>query len=585
MSAVDTVRAGSRDNSPAARRASATAPHPPPTAASSPRVFRLGFSSLGLAMAALFFAVSLQPSLLPRSGVVQGLASGVTMMIGYGLGAGLWAVLRYLGVPSPTGRTRTVLLAVAGVLLGLALILGIWRQVGWQNESREIFGMEPVSPTTWPVIALTTAVTAALVLIVSRSLRRLFGAVGRWLDRVLPRRAAIVLAAATLLLIIWLALTDVLVNGFFAGSNVIFSGRDVDTDPGIEQPASTLRSGGADSLVAWEDLGRQGRSFVATGPAVEQIDAVSGGGAKEPIRVYAGLKSAPTAQGRADLILAELRRTGAFEREALVLATTTGTGFLDPNGVDPVEYIHNGDTAIAGVQYSYLPSWISLLADQDAVQDASRVVFDTVHDYWSLLPRQQRPKLYLYGLSLGSFGVESVLTSPNILNEPIDGALMSGPPFVNPLHNQLESRRQSASPAWLPIVDEGRTVRFTAEDGGVERTRGPWGPNTRMLYLQHGSDPVVFFSPSLAWAAPDWLTDGRRAPDVSPSMNWFPVVTMWQVALDLPGAGGVPWGFGHLYSQRANAESWVAVTDPPRWSAESTDALVEALQAQPALGD
>ena len=45
-----------------------------------------------------------------------------------------------------------------------------------------------------------------------------------------------------------------------------------------------------------------------------------------------------------------------------MITTTTGTGFLDPNGVDPVDYIFNGDDAIAGVQYSYLPSWISLLA-------------------------------------------------------------------------------------------------------------------------------------------------------------------------------------------------------------------------------
>ena len=114
-----------------------------------------------------------------------------------------------------------------------------------------------------------------------------------------------------------------------------------------------------------------------------------------------GLKAADTLQERADLLLAELQRTGAFDREVLVVTTTTGTGFLDPNGVDPVEYAFNGDTAIAGVQYSYLPSWISLLADQEAVKETSTTVFDTVHRYWSTLPEDARPKLYLYGLSLG----------------------------------------------------------------------------------------------------------------------------------------------------------------------------------------
>jgi uncharacterized membrane protein len=41
-------------------------------------------------------------------------------------------------------------------------------------------------------------------------------------------------------------------------------------------------------------------------------------------------------QGRADRILSELRRTGAFSRSVLVVATTTGTGFPDPAAMDPL---------------------------------------------------------------------------------------------------------------------------------------------------------------------------------------------------------------------------------------------------------
>ncbi len=252
--------------------------------------------------------------------------------------------------------------------------------------------------------------------------------------------------------------------------------------------------------------------------------------------MYAGLQSARTAQGRADLVLAELKRTGAFDRKVLVVATTTGMGFLDRYATNTLEYAWNGDTAIAGVQYSYLPSWISLLADQEAVVDTSRIVFETVRDHWATLPESDRPALYLYGLSLGSKGVEGVLSSVNILNASVDGALMVGPPFVNDLHARLVSGRDEGSRSTLPVYEGGRTVRFMDESGDLEQTPGPWGP-TRVVYLQHASDPVTFFSTDLAFERPAWLRDDERGPDVSERMGWFPVVTMWQVLLDMPGAG------------------------------------------------
>ena len=542
-----------------------------------PRVFERSFSATGLVVAGFFFALSLQPSLLPRAGYVQGLASGVTLVIGYGLGAGGQALWDYLGIPKLRGRARSIVGGALVVLIALVVVLSVWRQVGWQNEIRTLFGMPSVTWTEWPTILIVAALSASLILIISRSLRLLFRTVLRWLARRLPRRLAVVLGVTGLFVLLWLLVTGVLVNGLFTVANAMFSTRDGDTSPGIEQPASTLRSGSPDSLVEWEELGRQGRSFVARGPSVEQLDAFSGGGALEPIRAYVGLKSANSLQDRADLLLAELQRAGAFERDALVVATTTGTGFLDPHGVDPVEYIFNGNVAIAGVQYSYLPSWISLLADQQAVKETSHVVFDTIHSYWSTLPANARPRLYLYGLSLGSYGVESVLNSVNIINEPISGAFMSGPPFVNDLHTEIATSRDPGSPEWRPVYGGGRTVRFSSNEGFADIS-GPWGP-TRVAYLQHGSDPVVFFSPSLAWSTPDWLTDGQRPQDVSPRMAWFPLVTMWQVALDLPSAGEVPWGFGHMYSIRANTDAWVAVADPPGWTTARTEELVSTLEA------
>jgi uncharacterized membrane protein len=561
----------------------ATAPAPPPgPQRRARRVFHRRLSGTGAVVGALFFALSLLPSLLPRAPYVQGVVSGVTLMVGYGLGAGGQAVWEYLGIPTLRGRARTITLSILIGFIALVTVRAAWQQVGWQNDLRERFGMEPVSPTTWPVIALVTLLVAALLLVVARSLRLLFGTVGRWLARRLPPRLAWVLGTGALLALLWALFTGVLVNGFFAGANASFSLRDGATDPGVSQPTAAERSGSPESLVAWDTLGRMGRRFTGWGPTVEQLDEFHGGGAKVPVRAYVGLKSAGSLQERADLLLEELKRAGAFDRKVLVVATTTGTGFLDANGIEPLEYAFNGDTAIAGVQYSYLPSWISLLADQEAVRETSRTVFDTVHAHWATLPAGERPALHLYGLSLGSHGVESVLASLNILNEPIDGALMSGPPFVNPLHAEVEQDREPGTPPWQPVYRGGTTVRFTAEQSGFGRTPGPWGP-TRLVYLQHNSDPVVFFDQELAFEEPDWLLEGQRGPDISPNMVWVPLVTMWQVALDLPGAGAVPEGFGHLYTRRANLESWVAITLPEGWTEQRTDELVAFMDAQPTM--
>ncbi len=573
-----------QERQPATMRAAAEARHLlrrlEPPLGSPERITELRFSGAGLVTGLFFLTISLLPSLLPRDAVVQGVISGVSLAVGYGIGASASSLYRYLRIPPLPLLVRSLVLAVTiGVVLVLA-VLAVWKQVGWQNELRRLYGMEPIGPGGWPLILAVTVLVAAAGLVLARLLRTAFHRLRGVLGRHLSRELSSLLGAIVVLVVVWALFTGVLVNGFFAAANALSAPTDATIRPNSSAPTSPLRSGGPGSFVDWRDLGREGRNFVSGGPTVEQIDAVSGGGAKLPVRVYVGLRNAPTVEARARLVLDELKRTGAFERKVLVIATTTGTGYLDRNGTDPLEFMWNGDTAIAGVQYSYLPSWVSLLADQEAVEQTSKAVFDAVQAYWSTLPEAQRPRLYLYGLSLGSYGVESILGSINMINEPINGALLVGPPFVNPIHAQMEADRDPGSPAWLPIVGRGRTVRFTAEQDGLTRSPGPWGP-TRIVYLQHASDPVVFFNQDLAFSPPEWLRDGQRGPDVSPQMGWFPLVTMVQVLLDLPGAGNVPMGYGHLYSATANMTAWAAITEPPGWNDRRAAALSAVLEQRP----
>lgn len=537
-----------------------------------PRVFSRKLSQPGLVTGVFFIVVTLFPSMLPRTGLTQGIALAITFMVGYAIGAAWQWMWKFLELPTPRGRVwRTFVRSWYG-LLGILLIANLWRHVGWQNTVREVFGMERTTPSAWLYILPVSFFVSALILILVRALWKLFWFIVRWLDRHLKRRLAIVLGGTVFVLLLWGLWNGVLVNGFFAVANQIFAPIDVSTAEGVTRPRSEYRSGSPSSLVKWETLGKQGRTFVATGPTVDDLNAFHGSGALEPIRVYVGLKSADTLAKRARLLLDELIRTEAFNREVLVVATTTGTGFLEPNAMDALDYVTNGDVAVAGAQYSYLPSWISLLADQDEVRETSQVVFETIHDYWSALPEGERPEIYLYGLSLGSYGVESVLTSIDIINHPIDGALMVGPPFVNDLWNELVDDRDPGSSPATPIIEEGQTVRFTNETSAIDTPTAEWG-ETRILYLQHASDPVVFFRTDLLLEQPDWLREGQRGTEISEGFIWIPFVTQWQLLIDLPAAGSVPEGFGHLYTREANADAWIAVTEPEDWTEADANRL------------
>jgi uncharacterized membrane protein len=518
----------------------------------------------------LFAALTLFPSMLPKNWFMQGAVLGITFMVGYALGAAWQWTWQFLELPAPNGSTWRSLVLGWYVLLGILLASNLWRHIGWQNSVRETFGMTPITPVGWFLILPIAFVVAGMILIIGRALRKVFDLIIRWFDRHLPRRLAMLLGGLAFWLLLWGLWSEVLVDGFFAAANRISAPVDARTDPGIAPPRSSRRSGGPSSLVGWETLGRQGRNFVATGPTVDDLNAYHGEGAMEPIRVYVGLQSAHTVGERAALLLDELVRTGAFEREVLVVATTTGTGFLDPNAIDALEFVTNGDVAVAGAQYSYLPSPVSLLADADEVTETARAVFDTIHEYWADLPPDDRPAIYLYGLSLGSHGVESILSSIEIINEPVDGALMVGPPFVNELWRRLVANRDPGTTAVTPVYEGGHTVRFTNQANAVHPPDRDWG-DTRILYLQHASDPVVFFTPDLLLERPDWLDGDLRGAEISESFRWIPFVTMWQVLTDLAVANSVPEGFGHVYSMPAHADAWAAVIEPEGWNeAEST---------------
>jgi uncharacterized membrane protein len=532
-----------------------------------------------LVLGGVFVCLSLTPSLLPRSALLQGFVSGLTAAMGYGIGVGLLAVWRYLELPEPSAKAGRTITIVAATGLAGALVWFLVRSVDWENNLRATFGMERDVSAVYPIVAMLIAVIVWWSLIaISRLVLRSVRWFMRRLEALLPRRLGRVLGATLGVLAIVFLVNGVLLDAAVSGLNQTFKVENATTDGDVTHTTSSFRSGGPGSLVSWDSLGRQGRKWIAKGPTAEEIDGFSGGGALEPIRVYVGLGSAGTAEERAQLVLDELIRTGAFERQILVLATSTGSGGIDPNGTASLEYMFNGDTAIASTQYSYLPSWLSYFVDQEAAREAATVTFNTIHDYWRILPVDSRPRFYLFGVSLGSFGSEASAMSIRVVDAPISGAVWAGPTFMNEQWVTLTADRDAGSPAWLPVFDDGVVVRFTGREDALDVPTGVWR-SSRYVYIQHPSDPVSFFSFDLLLHQAAWLKDGERAPDISPDMNWYPFVTFWQVALDLPMAGSVPPGYGHNFGSAAFVDTWAAITQPAGWTEADAVALKQILPA------
>ena len=252
-------------------------------------------------------------------------------------------------------------------------------------------------------------------------------------------------------------------------------------DPELVQPISYR----ADSAISWLSLGAEGRKFVTGSPA-------------GPVRVYVGLDSAPDLDSRVALAIRELERAGGFERSNIVLVVPTGSGWIDANAVRGFHERFGDDVALIGMQYSYAPSWVTFAFGRDDAVASARALFDAVERRVGML--DHKPELYVYGQSLGAFGGSSIFADDADQDRRTCATLWAGPP-AGQVHRA------------------GATI------------------------LANSSDPVVHWSPSLLWRAPE-LRDVRVD---APVPQWFPMVSFLQTSADLLAALDAPPGHGHRY--------------------------------------
>lgn len=245
--------------------------------------------------------------------------------------------------------------------------------------------------------------------------------------------------------------------------------------------------------MALESLDREGRKFLGLATPAPRIEEVTGRAARDPIRVYVGLQSASGPEARALLAVAELERLGAFRRRRILVACTTGAGFVHPVPVEAEEYLSGGDVATVAVQYANSRSYRSLKAVPTGIETYRLLLAE-------IAARPEAPELVLYGESLGAW---------------IGAGALAGASGGRPAKVLLVGPPHGAS-------------GFVAE---LRRAL----PAERLTIVVHPEDPVADYTGlTLLWRRPEWLPAGRSPdPRIPSGVRWLPGITFLQVLFDV----------------------------------------------------
>ena len=518
----------------------------------------MDISLIGVVGALVMYGVSVSPSLLARSWQWHAVASGVLSAVGYIVGLTIQRfyalVVPRLGVEITAPQSVSIAFR-AVLLLGFFLWFLRWLLQSYRERKRanHLVGMRGETLGEYLLGTFCAFILMLVLLGIAWGLQWIGRAIVIVLSQWMHMVFALALSLLILVVIVYALTSQVLLKlgiNFFTRHARKMNNR---TAKGIVQPQVPERSGSPQSRSSWRAVGGQGRVFLGRGPSRADIEAVTGCSAMEPIRVYAGMpEEGQSLQSAADLVVEELHRTGAFDRAVILIATSTGSGWVDEWQVQPLEYLTRGNCATASMQYSFVPSSINFLTDLDVSEEAAVILFETIRRAVDEIPEDRRPALFVCGESLGAYASQHVFSGiVDVLNRT-DGALWVGTPAFTPMHAELTAIRHRGSPEVAPVVANGRHVRFVNVPENLwadvyGRELGDWN-YPRVVYAQHPSDPVVWWNSELVWHKPDWISE-KVDGDVSPHMQYTRGATYIQVLVDMPVAGTAPGGHGHTYHE------------------------------------
>ena len=518
----------------------------------------MDISLIGVVGALVMYGVSVSPSLLARSWQWHAVASGVLSAVGYIVGLTIQRfyalVVPRLGVQITAPQSVSIAFR-ALLLLGFFLWFLRWLLQSYRERKRanHLVGMRGETLGEYLLGTFCAFILMLALLGFAWGLQWIGRAIVIVLSQWMHMVFALALSLLILVVIVYALTSKVLLKlgiNFFTSHARKMNNR---TAKGIVQPQVPERSGSPQSRSSWRAVGGQGRVFLGRGPSCADIEAVTGCSAMEPIRVYAGMpEEGQSLQSAADLVVEELHRTGAFDRAVILIATSTGSGWVDEWQVQPLEYLTRGNCATASMQYSFVPSSINFLTDLDVSEEAAVILFETIRRAVDEIPEDRRPALFVCGESLGAYASQHVFSGIVDVLSRTDGALWVGTPAFTPMHAELTAIRHRGSPEVAPVVANGRHVRFVNVPENLwadvyGRELGDWN-YPRIVYAQHPSDPVVWWNSELVWHKPDWISE-KVDGDVSPHMQYTRGATYIQVLVDMPVAGTAPGGHGHTYHE------------------------------------
>lgn len=228
----------------------------------------------GLVLGVVFGWQSFKPTLMPRGGVSQAAITALCVLLGYAFGTLAGRMVRFAldrsGVKIPASVWPTARKVLAGVAVVVA-VAGLVLWVGWQNDQRDLVGMDHISLTA----AIPVVIVVPILVLVIGSIGRLVGAsvrsLDRWNQKHLSRTAALVVTTIIVALASIYVLRDVAFTRFTLWADSAFGSVNTTTSDDVTQPRNPEASGSPESLVDWESLGLHGRSFAGGSTSPEEM--------------------------------------------------------------------------------------------------------------------------------------------------------------------------------------------------------------------------------------------------------------------------------------------------------------------------